>query len=71
MDGVAKWSEDWGFKLSDTKTTAVLFSKSPPSQESQVTLTINGTNIKLKHLLSFWVSPLTVDYHGTHTYPTS
>jgi len=30
MDGVAKWSEDWGFKLSETKTTAVLFSKSPP-----------------------------------------
>jgi ribonuclease HI/exonuclease III len=53
VNKVEEWSNQWGFKLSETKSTAVLFTHTNKSASSTVKLTINGTDIKLEKQAKF------------------
>jgi len=48
LNRAVEWSEMWGFKLSESKSTAVLFTKTiKPKGEAELKLTINGTPINV------------------------
>ena len=70
LNRATEWSEEWGFKLSNTKSTAMLFTKSPkPKGEADLKLTINGTPINVatefKFLGVIFDRRLTWDSHIT------
>ena len=53
LDKVSSWADKWGFKLSETKTTAVLFTNSLKIDLSSIKLSIKGINIKLANEAKF------------------
>jgi len=53
LDRVSEWSQQWGFKLSETKTVAILFTRSHRVDESAITLSINGTPLKVEKTAKF------------------
>ena len=54
LDRVSDWSDQWGFKLSESKSTAVLFTKSHKAKgEEELQLTIKGTPIKIDKQFKF------------------
>ena len=54
VDNVADWSSRWGFKLSEKKSTAVLFTRSTrPAITAEVTLKINGVAVPVEKEAKF------------------
>ena len=55
LDDVIEWTSKWGFLLSKTKTTAVLFTRAKEVKqlEAQVKLTIQGTLVQLAQQVKF------------------
>ena len=53
LNEVSTWADKWGFRLSETKTTAVLFTQAFKSEIKSIKLSINGTPIKVMNEAKF------------------
>jgi len=69
IDKISEWCELWGFKLNDTKTVAMLFTKNSYASKTQLPLTLNGKPLETVQNVKFlgltFDQRLTWDQHIT------
>ena len=53
VNKIAKWCDEWGFKLNESKTVAIIFSHSQQALQSKLNIRLNGKTISTETSVKF------------------